>query len=187
MPAGEYTAVLLPKLRRALRAHLLSDLSGQEERDEADANVDRGRSARRTPSARSGARSWSRQSVVIAISAVLKVDPPEHYCDGDRMRFEDTFKVRNMFSSAGNRISYQRQFGGDREASGLAGVQRMARGNSLFAAKADGSGFVDVSEQAGVTMGRWAWSSGFVDMDNDGWQDLVIANGYLTNTRDVDL
>ncbi len=95
--------------------------------------------------------------------------------------------VGNMFSSAGNRISYQRQFGGDREASGLAGVQRMARGNSLFAAKADGSGFVDVSEQAGVTMGRWAWSSGFVDMDNDGWQDLVIANGYLTNTRDVDL
>ena len=48
MPAGEYTAVLLPKLRCALRAFLLSDLSGQEECNEADANVDRGCSARRT-------------------------------------------------------------------------------------------------------------------------------------------
>ena len=74
--------------------------SGQEERDEADANVDRGRSARRTPSARSGARSWSRRSVVIAVSAILKVDFPQHYCDSDRMRVEDTFKVRGVFSSA---------------------------------------------------------------------------------------
>ena len=106
--------------------------------------------------------------------------------DANRDGYMDLY-VGNMFSSAGNRISYQRQFAANREPSGLAGVQRMARGNSLFLAKPDGSGFTDVSEQAGVTMGRWAWSSGFVDMNNDGWQDLVVANGYLTNTRDMDL
>jgi hypothetical protein len=41
--------------------------------------------------------------------------------------------------------------------------------------------------ESGVTNGGWAWSSGFADLNNDGWQDLVVANGYLTNTRDDDL
>jgi len=36
-------------------------------------------------------------------------------------------------------------------------------------------------------MGRWAWSSLFADLNNDGWQDLVVANGYLTNERTDDL
>ena len=39
----------------------------------------------------------------------------------------------------------------------------------------------------GVTMGNLAWSSAFADIDNDGWEDLLIANGYLTNRRDDDL
>ena len=29
-------------------------------------------------------------------------------------------------------------------------------------------------------MGRWAWSSNFIDLNNDGNQDLVIANGMIT-------
>ncbi len=62
----------------------------------------------------------------------------------------------------------------------------MARGYSLFAA-GDSDRFTDVSEAAGVTMGRWAWSSAFADINNDGWEDIVIANGYLTNSSSVDL
>ena len=60
-------------------------------------------------------------------------------------------------------------------------------GNSLFLA-ADGRGrFRDVTDGSGAGMGRWAWSSPLVDIDNDGWLDIVVANGYLTNTRDHDL
>ncbi len=95
--------------------------------------------------------------------------------------------VGNMFSAAGNRITYQRKFERDRQRTGpLAFVQRMARGNSLFAGAPDG-GFVDRSVDAGVTMGRWAWSSVFADINNDGWEDLVIANGNLTQTLPDDL
>ena len=95
--------------------------------------------------------------------------------------------VGNMFSAAGNRITYQRKFDDERERAGpLAEVQRMARGNSLFS-NAGGGRFLDRSEERSVTMGRWSWSSLFADVNNDGWEDLVIANGNLTQTNPDDL
>jgi hypothetical protein len=94
--------------------------------------------------------------------------------------------VGNMFSAAGNRVVFQREFQNGRSASGNQGMQRMARGNTLFAATGNG-GFQDVSEETKVTMGRWAWSSRFADLNNDGWIDLVVANGYLTNEHADDL
>lgn len=95
--------------------------------------------------------------------------------------------VGNMFSSAGGRISYQRSFATRQSAAAVSRLQRMARGNTLFAAGKEPGRFTDASESAGVTMGRWAWSSGFVDVNNDGWEDMVIANGFMTNARAHDL
>jgi hypothetical protein len=94
--------------------------------------------------------------------------------------------VSNMFSAAGNRVTYQRQFAAGLADATVAGLQRMARGNTLFENARDGT-FRDVSEAAAVTMGRWAWASKFVDLNNDGWQDLVVANGYVTNDDSDDL
>ncbi len=92
--------------------------------------------------------------------------------------------VSNMWSSAGNRVTYQRRF---REGSGaLSSFQRHAKGNSLFQNAGDGT-FHDVSVESGVTMGRWAWGSRFVDLNNDGWDDLVVANGYITQPDPGDL
>jgi len=94
--------------------------------------------------------------------------------------------VANMFSAAGNRVTYQRQFQPqmNRTTKGL--FQRLARGNTLFANRGDGS-FDDVSLKERVTMGRWAWGSIFVDVNNDGWRDLFVANGYVTGDKTNDL
>ncbi len=94
--------------------------------------------------------------------------------------------VSNMFSSAGERVSYQRRFLAGAAQSTLAGFQRHARGNTLFRNLGEGR-FQDVSEQAGVTMGRWAWGSLFVEYDNDGWPDLFVPNGYVTGEDPEDL
>jgi hypothetical protein len=94
--------------------------------------------------------------------------------------------VGNMFSAAGNRIAFQRQFQAGAGAESRARIQRFARGNSLFRNAGDGT-FRDVSAEAAVLMGRWAWSSPFVDINNDGRQDLVVANGYITNEDTKDL
>ena len=87
--------------------------------------------------------------------------------------------VGNMFSSAGNRITRQTQFKAGKDARVQARFQRFSKGNSLFANLGDGM-FRDVGAEAAVEMGRWAWGSLFADINNDGWQDLLIGNGYIT-------
>ena len=94
--------------------------------------------------------------------------------------------VSNMFSSAGNRITYQKQFLNGRAGENLSGFQRFARGNSLFYATDDG-GFKDVSVDSGATMARWAWGSRLADLDNDGWEDVLAANGFITTPDTGDL
>lgn len=100
--------------------------------------------------------------------------------DSNRDGFAD-LQVANMFSAAGNRVGGQQNYSGE--------MLRMARGNSLFAGNGQAirKSFEDVSLSAGITVGGWAWSSALADLNNDGWQDIVVANGYMTNTRDDDL
>ena len=95
--------------------------------------------------------------------------------------------VSNMWSSAGNRIAYQRQFQEGADDATLQQYQRHARGNSLFENVGSTRPFRDVSVPAAVTMGRWAWSSHFADINNDGWQDLLVANGFVTQEDTSDL
>ena len=105
--------------------------------------------------------------------------------DFDRDAHEDIY-VSNMFSAAGGRITFQPRFQPDADASMRRTYQQMARGNTLLRNRGDGT-FDDCSVAAGVTMGRWAWASLFADIDNDGWQDLVIANGFVTGELKDDL
>jgi hypothetical protein len=105
--------------------------------------------------------------------------------DYNRDGFMDLY-VSNMFSSAGNRITYQRRFKESVNQTTREEFQRHARGNSLFENRGDGT-FRDVSVEAAVTMGRWAWSSNFVDLNNDSWLDIVVTNGFITNEDSKDL
>ena len=91
--------------------------------------------------------------------------------------------VGNMFSSAGNRIMYQTRFQPGTDEATRDEFRRLARGNSLFQNNGDGT-FRDLSLEAHVTLGRWAWGSLFVDLNNDGWEDLVVGNGMITSDED---
>lgn len=107
------------------------------------------------------------------------------WSDYNRDGWMDVY-VGNMFSAAGGRVTYQRRFK-EASADGTKDkLRRLARGNSLFENQGDGT-FKDVSVASGVTMGRWAWSSQFADINNDGWDDLLIANGHITGTDSGDL
>ncbi len=103
--------------------------------------------------------------------------------DFNRDGWSDIY-VSNMFSSAGNRISYQRRFKPDADDTALSHIRRHARGNTLFENAGDGT-FHDVSLESAVTLGRWAWGSLFADINNDGWEDVLVANGMVTSRTDT--
>ncbi len=42
--------------------------------------------------------------------------------------------------------------------------------------------FTDVARETGTATTLWAWAAKFADFDNDGWEDLVVANGMHTAT-----
>ena len=107
------------------------------------------------------------------------------WADFDHDGWMDLY-VSNMYSAAGNRVAVQTAFKTDSKDRVRKRVLRFARGNSLFKNRGDGT-FSDVSKPANVTMGRWAWGSNFFDLNNDGWDDLVVANGYITGSDSSDL
>jgi len=94
--------------------------------------------------------------------------------------------IANMFSSAGGRIAYQQQFKADATPQVRSRIQRFARGNTLLQNQGNGT-FQDISEAAAVTVGRWAWGTQFADINNDGWEDLVVVNGFISNEDSGDL
>ncbi len=107
------------------------------------------------------------------------------WADHNRDGWMDIY-VGNMFSSAGNRITTQAAFKADASEEVRSTLNRFARGNTLLRNRGDGT-FEDRSEQAGVTLGRWAWSSPFADINNDGWEDMLVANGFITGRDAHDL
>ena len=99
--------------------------------------------------------------------------------DGDG--WEDVY-FGNMWSSAGRRVTTQRDFKRDSPEAPKDIYRRHARGNSLFRSER-AQRFEDVTIPSGVEMGRWAWCSDFVDFDNDGNLDIYIVNGFVTGTE----
>jgi len=94
--------------------------------------------------------------------------------------------VSNMFSSAGKRITVQPRFQPDSGEAVRKQIKQLSVGNTLLVNQGNGT-FEDASERAGVRMGRWAWGAKFVDFNNDGYDDLIVPNGFLTNDRKDDL
>ena len=105
--------------------------------------------------------------------------------DYDRDGWMDIY-IGNMWSSAGNRITFQEQFKPTASPELKGRYQRLARGNTLLK-NLGNEAFEDRSAATGTEMGRWAWGSKFVDVNNDGWEDLVVANGFITTDDTGDL
>jgi tetratricopeptide (TPR) repeat protein len=107
------------------------------------------------------------------------------WSDFDNDGHQDIYAA-NMWSSAGQRVSAQKIFHEKTPEDIRALYRRHARGNSLYRNQGDGK-FKNVSDQAGVEMGRWSWCSDFWDFDHDGYPDLYVANGYISGPERNDL
>ena len=63
-----------------------------------------------------------------------------------------------------------------------AGAHRQYMTNTLQINTGVGS-FSDIANIAGISSTDWSWSSLLVDLDNDGWKDIMVTNGIK---KDVD-
>jgi hypothetical protein len=64
-------------------------------------------------------------------------------------------------------------------------TQLQQQRNTLFRNRGDGT-FAEIGQHAGVQASDWSWSTMFVDVDLDGWQDILVANGHLWDIMDGD-
>ncbi|MFT6110333.1 MAG: hypothetical protein ACJA2W_003258 [Planctomycetota bacterium] len=102
--------------------------------------------------------------------------------------------VANMWSSAGRRVVPQVGFGAAANAAERDQFSRFAKGNTLFLSAARGeepgasvAPFTEASQGENIERGRWAWGTPFIDLDGDGWEDMLVGNGYVTSHDPGDL
>ena len=86
--------------------------------------------------------------------------------------------VTNMSSTAGQRI-LKRLFPERDQPSDTRVLHKLAAGNTLFKNLGRGQ-FADVSQEVGGLGAGWAFGGGFIDVDNDGWEDLHAPNGFIS-------
>src|ERR1041384_941253 len=57
--------------------------------------------------------------------------------------------------------------------------------NTLFLNRGDGT-YADISDYAAVASADWAWQPIFLDVDLDGYEDLLISAGFYRDVQDRD-
>src|SRR3989475_6248256 len=58
--------------------------------------------------------------------------------------------------------------------------------NTLFLGRGDGT-YAEIAQFSGVDASEWSWTPIFLDVDLDGWEDLLISNGQERAARDIDV
>ena len=58
--------------------------------------------------------------------------------------------------------------------------------NTLHVARAGGP-FAEIAQFAGIAATEWSWSTAFLDIDLDGWEDLLVANGNAHDAQHADI
>jgi hypothetical protein len=84
--------------------------------------------------------------------------------------------VTNMSSTAGNRI-LGRLFPNATPDTNV--LKKLAAGNALYE-NVGGGRFREVTGEVGPFGGGWAYGGGFIDLDNDGHEDLFTPNGFIS-------
>lgn len=89
---------------------------------------------------------------------------------------EDNLRQKAMFSNIGyskfqliKRQNYLPQY--------VRNVLQVNNGNNTFS---------DVGCLSGIHATDWSWSALLADLDNDGWRDILITNGYVKDVTDLD-
>ncbi len=57
--------------------------------------------------------------------------------------------------------------------------------NTLFLNRGDGT-YAEIAQYAGLEASEWSWAPVFLDVDLDGYEDLLVSNGFLRDNMNLD-
>ncbi len=106
--------------------------------------------------------------------------------DLNRDGFDD-FMVVDMLSREHRRRMIQRNtmYAG-RTLTGLTADREQYPRNTLFMNRGDGT-YAEIAQYAGLEASEWSWAPIFLDVDLDGYEDVLIPNGFVRDNMNVDV
>lgn len=111
----------------------------------------------------------------------MGVDFADYDRDGD-----DDFVVVDMLSRERRYLVTQRgTIPPQPKAPGDLLTQVQVRRNTFYENRGDGT-YAEISNLLGLAASEWSWNPVFIDVDLDGWEDLLISNGFPFNMDDMD-
>lgn len=107
------------------------------------------------------------------------------FSDVNRDGHVDFFVADMLSSEAGRRLEQVPLHAALDKPPGRIADRPQAGRNTLFLGRGDGT-WAQIAEMAGVDGSEWTWGSLFLDVDLDGFEDLLVANGHGRDMRDGD-
>jgi enediyne biosynthesis protein E4 len=124
----------------------------------------------------------AREALRTTSAAAMAVD----FSDVDRDGREDIFVV-DMLATTRERFQQMRQLmEGGPVVPGVIDFRVQRNRNTLFVQRPDGT-FQEMANYAGVEASNWSWGMMFLDVDLDGFEDLLINNGYQWDQQNMDM
>ena len=107
------------------------------------------------------------------------------FADVDRDGHDDFIVLDMLARDHAKRMTQLARDFPDPQLAALPAEQPRYNRNTLNFGRADGS-FVDAAFMAGVAATDWSWCPIFVDVDLDGYEDLLVSNGFSFDVMDQD-
>jgi hypothetical protein len=108
------------------------------------------------------------------------------FADVNRDGFDDFIVLDMLSREHARRHVQQTDTQGDRlPASALEQRPQVPR-NTFFFNRGDGT-YAEIAQLSGLEAGEWSWTPIFLDVDLDGYEDLLVSNGFERDNMNVDV
>ena len=99
--------------------------------------------------------------------------------------FDDLFVVDMLSRNHRRRLTQRTDLRPDILLPGAIDNRPQYARNTLLVNRADGT-FAELAQYAGLEASEWSWTPIFLDVDLDGYPDLLVANGFARDSMNVD-
>jgi len=107
------------------------------------------------------------------------------FADINRDGLDDLIVLDMLSRDHVKRMSQASLIGAKPRSVGNAGDRQEMERNTLLLNRGDGT-FAEIAQLSGVDATEWSWCPIFLDVDLDGYEDLLISNGYSFDVQDKD-